>query len=339
MKTPHLGQFPATRLRRLRSDDFSRRLLQETRLNTADLIYPAFVAPGQGVREEISAMPGTYRHSIDSLLEEAKSCVSLGIPAMALFPVIPQEQKSPKAEEAYNPEGLMPTAIRTLKEAFPQLGLSTEVALDAYTSHGQDGVLNDQGDIDNDASVALLVKQALCHATAGADIVAPSDMMDGRVQAIRQALEQQAYVNTKILSYAVKYHSYYYNPYRSAIGSINNLGPSNKKTYQLDPCNSDEALREVALDIQEGADLIMIKPAMLYLDVIQRVRAQFNIPIVAFQISGEYSMITNAIAQGLLPQREAILESLIAIKRAGAHSIFSYFAKDVATWLNDNQHL
>ena len=333
MTALYTGKYPQSRLRRMRSHDFSRRLIQETTLQVSDLIYPMFVTTGINVREPIAAMPGIFRYSIDNLIVEAQECVNLGIPAIALFPVIPPEQKSPMGEEAYNPEGLMQQAIRALKQAFPELGISTEVALDAYTTHGQDGVLNAQQEVDNDRSITLLSKQALSHAVAGADIVAPSDMMDGRVQAIRNSLEDQGFHHTKILSYAIKYHSNFYHPYREAIGSIHNLGKNNKKSYQLDPCNTDEALREVAQDIQEGADLIMIKPAMCYLDIIARTRAAFNIPIIAYQISGEYSMLMAAIERGWLPEQEAILESLIAIKRAGARAIFSYFAPRVARWL------
>ena len=337
MTFSYAGKYPQSRLRRLRSDEFSRRLIRETTLQTADLVYPVFVTPGEGIREPIPAMPGTFRHSVDSLIEEAQECVSLGIPAIALFPAIPQEQKSPEAKEALNPNGVIQQAIRAVKTTFPNLGISSEVALDPYTTHGQDGILNERNEIDNDPSNAILAQVALTHAEAGVDIVAPSNMMDGNVQTIRQCLEQNNFHNTKILSYPIKYSSYFYNPYREAIGSIDNLGKSDKKTYQLDHCNSDEALREVAQDIQEGADLIMIKPAMCYLDMIVRTRSQFNIPIVAFQISGEYSTLIAAIERGFIPEREAILESLIAIKRAGANAIFTYFAKRVATWLNDDK--
>lgn len=326
--------FPNTRLRRMRSHEFSRRLMQETTLSVNDLIYPVFIQEGAGQKTAISSMPGIERLSLDLLLEEASEWVDLNIPAIALFPMITADKKSEFAEEAYNPEGLIQRAIRALKQNFPTLGLIADVALDPYTVHGQDGLMDNDGTILNDPTLAVLVKQALSCAEAGVDIIAPSDMMDGRIQAIRLALEEAGLVQTKILAYSAKYASRYYGPFREAIGSAGQLGKASKKSYQMDPANSDEALREVALDLQEGADMVMIKPGMPYLDIVRRVKTKFKVPTFVYQVSGEYAMHMAAIQQGWLPEKEAILESLLCIKRAGADGILSYFSKRVAQWLN-----
>ncbi|MFN3579763.1 MAG: porphobilinogen synthase [Pseudomonas sp.] len=323
-----------SRLRRLRSDDFSRRLVRETRLTADDLIYPVFVLEGEGQREAIASMPGIERLSIDLLLEEAAELVALGIPALALFPVTPLERKSLDAAEAWNPEGLAQRATRALKARFPQLGVITDVALDPFTTHGQDGIIDEQGYVLNDITIEALVKQTLSHAQAGADIVAPSDMMDGRVGAMRRALEQAGHVNTRILAYSAKYASAYYGPFRDAVGSAGNLGKGNKNTYQMDPGNSDEALHEVAQDLAEGADMVMIKPGMPYLDIVQRVKSTFRVPTFVYQVSGEYAMHQAAIANGWLSDA-VILESLTAIKRSGADAILTYFAKTAARQLRD----
>ena len=329
------GGFPSRRLRRLRKHDFSRRLVRENTLTVDDLIYPVFVLPGFQRREAVPSMPGIERLSIDLLLEEAAELVQLGVPLIALFPVVNGGQKTLLAEEAYNPEGLAQEAVRALKEAFPELGVMTDVALDPFTVHGQDGIIDDDGYVLNDVTTEVLVKQALSHAEAGADIVAPSDMMDGRIGAIRQALEEAGFINTQIMAYSAKYASNYYGPFRDAVGSSVNLKGGNKSTYQMDPANGDEALQEVALDIQEGADSVMVKPGMPYLDVVRRVKDQFGVPTFAYQVSGEYAMHMAAIQNGWLKERETVLESLLCFKRAGADGILTYFAKRVAQWLKE----
>ena len=331
------SQFPNTRMRRNRANDFSRRLVQENSLSVNDLIYPMFVLEGTNRRESIDSMPGIERLSIDLLLEEAKQLVELGIPAIALFPVTPLELKSELAEEAFNPEGLAQKAIRAIKESFPELGVISDVALDPFTVHGQDGIIDEQGYVLNDITTATLVKQALSHAQAGADIVAPSDMMDGRIGAIREALEENRYPNVKIMAYSAKYASSYYGPFRDAVGSAGNLKGADKKTYQMDPANSDEALREIALDLQEGADMVMVKPGMPYLDIVRRVKDEFKAPTFAYQVSGEYAMHMAAIQNGWLAEKPVVLESLLAFKRAGADGILTYFAKTAATWLKEEK--
>ena len=325
--------FPARRLRRLRQHDFSRRLVRENHLTVDDLIYPVFVLEGENRREAVASMPGIERLSLDLLLQEAAELVALGIPAIALFPVVGQEQKSLDAEAAWDDDGLVPRVVRALKAAHPQLGIITDVALDPYTTHGQDGIIDERGYVLNDITTQALVRQALCHARAGADVVAPSDMMDGRIGAIRQALEANGFVNTQIMAYSAKYASHYYGPFRDAVGSAANLGKSSKETYQMDPANGDEALHEVGQDIAEGADMVMVKPGMPYLDVVRRVKDQYGIPTFAYQVSGEYAMHMAAIQNGWLKERETILESLICFKRAGADGILTYFAKRVAQWL------
>lgn len=319
------GGFPYRRMRRMRRHDYSRRLMAEHQLTAADLIYPVFVLPGEGQREAIPSMPGVERLSVDLLIEVAKEAYELGIPVLALFPVTPQEAKSPTAEEAWNPDGLVPQAIRALKAAVPELGIMTDVALDPYTSHGQDGILDDTGYVLNDVTTAALVQQALCHADAGADMVAPSDMMDGRIGAIREALEEVGHVDTQIMAYSAKYASHFYGPFRDAVGSAANLKGADKKTYQQDPANSDEALHEVALDLEEGADMVMVKPGMPYLDVVRRVKDTFKVPTFAYQVSGEYAMLQAAVSQGWLAE-EAIEEALLGFKRAGADGILTYYA-------------
>jgi porphobilinogen synthase len=325
--------FPATRLRRMRRDGFSRALMRETVLTPADLILPVFVHEGQNCRTPIPSMPGVERLSIDQLLLVAARAHALGIPAMALFPVTPPEAKSLDAAEAWNPAGLAQRAVRALKEAFPELGVITDVALDPFTTHGQDGLIDDRGYVMNDETVAALVKQAVSHADAGADIVAPSDMMDGRIGAIRTALEQAGHVHTRILAYAAKYASAFYGPFRDAVGSAGNLGKGNKYTYQMDPANSDEALREVELDLNEGADMVMVKPGLPYLDIVRRVKDRFLAPTFVYQVSGEYAMQKAAFINGWLDERAIVLETLTSIKRAGADGILTYFAIDAATWL------
>ncbi len=325
--------FPARRLRRLRQHDFSRRLVRENVLTVDDLIYPVFVLEGENRREAVASMPGIERLSLDLLLQEAAELVALGIPAIALFPVVGQGQKSLDAEAAWDDNGLVPRVVRALKAAHPQLGIITDVALDPYTTHGQDGIIDEHGYVLNDITTQALVRQALCQARAGADVVAPSDMMDGRIGAIRQALEANGFVNTQIMAYSAKYASHYYGPFRDAVGSAANLGKSSKETYQMDPANGDEALHEVGLDIAEGADMVMVKPGMPYLDVVRRVKDQYGVPTFAYQVSGEYAMHMAAIQNGWLKERETILESLICFKRAGADGILTYFAKRVAQWL------
>ena len=327
------GQFPSTRMRRVRRDDFSRRLMRENSLTVDDLIYPVFVIEGENIIEEIPSMPGVKRLTLDLLQQEAKEVEALGIPLMAVFPVVPPEKKSEAGEESYNPQGLAPRAVRAIKAAAPSLGVMTDVALDPYTIHGQDGILDAQGYVSNDISVAALVKQALVQAEAGVDVVAPSDMMDGRIGAIRQALEAGQHTNTRIMAYSAKYASSFYGPFRDAVGSASNLGKGNKATYQMDPANSDEALREVGLDLAEGADMVMVKPGMPYLDIVRRVKDEFKVPTMVYQVSGEYAMLAGAIERGWLDEK-VIEESLLAMKRAGADGILTYFAKQVAQKLN-----
>ena len=327
--------FPQTRMRRMRYNDFSRRLMRENRLSVDDLIYPMFVTEGSNQRQAISSMPGVERLSLDLLLEEGRQLYELGIPAIALFPVTSADKKSEHAAEAYNPDGLTQRSVRALKKAVPELGIITDVALDPFTTHGQDGLVNSDGYVMNDETIAVLVKQALSHAEAGADIVAPSDMMDGRIGAIRQALEAQNHVNTLILAYSAKYASSFYGPFRDAVGSAGMLGKGNKYSYQMDPANSDEALREIQLDLQEGADMVMVKPGMPYLDIIRRVKDQYGVPTFAYQVSGEYAMLKAASMNGWLDEKQVVIESLLAFKRAGSDAILTYYAKDVAMWLQE----
>ncbi len=329
------ARFPVTRMRRMRRDGFSRQLMRETELTPADFIYPMFVLEGEGNRESITSMPGVERLSIDLLIEEARQIHALGIPAMALFPVTPQSAKTEDACEAFNPDGLAQRAVRALKEAVPELGVITDVALDPFTTHGQDGLIDSSGYVMNDETVEVLVKQAVSHAAAGADIVAPSDMMDVRIGAVREALEAAGHIHTRILAYSAKYASSFYGPFRDAVGSAANLGAGNKQTYQMDPANTNEALREVALDLEEGADMIMVKPGMPYLDIVRRVKDEFGAPTFVYQVSGEYSMLMAAAQQGWLNEEAVALESLLCIKRAGADGILTYFAKRAAQWLQD----
>ncbi|PPC93737.1 MAG: porphobilinogen synthase [Methylotenera sp.] len=326
--------YPYARPRRMRKDEFSRRLMRENSLTTNDLIYPVFVLEGQSRIEEVASMPGVKRQSIDILLKTAEECIALGIPLLALFPVVDAGQKSLDAAEAFNPEGLVQRAVAALKQAYPQLGVMTDVALDPYTTHGQDGLIDDAGYVLNDDTIEVLVRQAVSHADAGADIVAPSDMMDGRVGQIREALESSGHTHTRILAYSAKYASAFYGPFRDAVGSAANLGSGNKYTYQMDPANSDEAIQEVALDIYEGADMVMVKPGMPYLDIVRRVKDEFGVPTFAYQVSGEYAMLKAAAQNGWLDERACVLESLLAFKRAGADGILTYFAMDVARWLH-----
>ena len=324
-----LRQVPASRLRRMRRDDFSRRLMRENVLTAADLIYPVFVLEGEGREQEVPSMPGVKRQSLDKLLKTAEEALKLGIPMLALFPVLTQN-KTATAAEAYNPEGLVQNTVRALRREFPELGVMTDVALDPYTLSGQDGLTDDTGYVLNDETVEVLVKQALSHAEAGAQVVAPSDMMDGRIGAIREALEDAGHIHTRIMAYSAKYASAFYGPFRDAVGSSGNLGKSGKESYQMDPANSDEALHEVALDIQEGADMVMVKPGLPYLDVVRRVKDTFGVPTYAYQVSGEYAMIQAAVQNGWLDADKVILESLLAFKRAGADGILTYFAIDAA---------
>lgn len=333
--TQAFGGYPYTRMRRMRRDDFSRRLMRETNVTPDDLIYPVFVLEGENQREPVMSMPGVERMSIDLLVKEAKHIASLGVPAMAIFPVTPAEAKSEDAAEAFNPEGLAQRAVRAVKEAVPELGVITDVALDPFTTHGQDGLIDAEGYVLNDQTVEVLVKQALSHAAAGADVVAPSDMMDGRIGEIRDALESEGHVHTRILAYSAKYASSYYGPFRDAVGSAANLGKGNKFTYQQDPANTDEALREVALDLNEGADMVMVKPGMPYLDIVRRVKDQFGVPTMVYQVSGEYAMHMAAIQNGWLDEKAVVMESLVCIKRAGADGVLTYFAKRAAEWMND----
>lgn len=330
------NQFLATRPRRMRKDEFSRRLMRENVLTTNDLIYPVFLLEGENKTEDVKSMPGVQRQSLDVLLKTAGECVKLGIPALAIFPVVPQEYKSLDAKEAFNDNGLVPRTVKALKTAYPDLGVITDVALDPYTTHGQDGIIDDTGYVLNDETVAILVQQALCHAKAGADVVAPSDMMDGRIGAIRDALEEQGFIRTKILAYSAKYASAFYGPFRDAVGSSANLGKGNKYNYQMDPANGDEAIKEVALDIEEGADMVMVKPGMPYLDIVRRVKDKFGVPTYAYQVSGEYAMLKAAAQNGWLDEKACVMESLLAFKRAGADGVLTYFAMDVARWLKDS---
>ncbi|HUN92944.1 MAG TPA: porphobilinogen synthase [Burkholderiaceae bacterium] len=325
--------YPAIRMRRMRHDDFSRRMMREHRVSVDDLIYPVFIVDGLGRREAVGSMPGVERLSIDNLLPIAEECATLGIPALALFPVIEQGLKSDDGRAATDPEGLVPRTVRALKARFPQLGILTDVALDPYTVHGQDGLIDADGYVLNDETIAVLVRQALVQAEAGVDIVAPSDMMDGRIGAIRSALERGRHIHTRIMAYSAKYASAFYGPFRDAVGSKANLGKSNKANYQMDPGNGDEALREVALDLQEGADMVMVKPGMPYLDVVRRVKETFRVPTFAYQVSGEYAMLMAAAANGWLDERAVIMESLLAFKRAGADGVLTYFSLKVAKWL------
>jgi porphobilinogen synthase len=328
-----LPGYPSSRPRRLRRDDFSRRLVREHTLSADDLIYPCFVLDGARTSQPVASMPGVERHSIDRLLPVAERCVALGVPVLAIFPVVEPSLKTPDGRIATDPEGLVPRAVRAVKERFPGLGVLTDVALDPYTSHGQDGVIDASGYVLNDETVAILRDQAIVQAQAGVDIVAPSDMMDGRIGAIRAALEAERLIHTRIMAYSAKYASGFYGPFRDAVGSASNLGKSDKKTYQMDPANSDEALREVALDLQEGADMVMVKPGMPYLDIVRRVKDTFAVPTFVYQVSGEYSMLKAAAANGWLDERTVALESLLAMRRAGADGILTYFALDAAAWL------
>lgn len=327
------GGFPGTRMRRMRRDDFSRRLMRESVLTANDFIYPVFVLEGEGRVEKVASMPGVERQSLDVLLKTAERAVKLGIPALALFPVVDSSLKSLGAEEAYNPRGLVPRVVQALKREFPDLGVITDVALDPYTSHGQDGLIDETGYVLNDETLEVLAKQALCHAQAGADVVAPSDMMDGRIGRIRADLEAAGQIYTRILAYSAKYASSFYGPFRDAVGSAGNLGKGNKYTYQMDPANTDEALREVALDLEEGADMVMVKPGMPYLDIVRRVKDEFKVPTYAYQVSGEYAMLKAAAQSGWLDEKACVLESLLAFKRAGADGILTYFALDAAEYL------
>jgi porphobilinogen synthase len=335
MMRPIPGYFPRVRMRRMRRDAFSRRLMRETRLSTDDLIYPMFVIEGRGARVPVPSMPGVERVSVDVLVEEAKELVALGIPALALFPVPDATTKSLDGREAWNPEGLVQRAVRAVKAATPALGVVTDVALDPYTTHGQDGIIDGAGYVVNDETVAVLVKQALSHAAAGADVVAPSDMMDGRIGRIREALEANGHIHTRILAYSAKYASSYYGPFRDAVGSSGTLGKADKYSYQMDPANSDEALYEVALDLEEGADMVMIKPGLPYLDIVRRVKDEFGAPTFVYQVSGEYAMLKAAAQNGWLDERAVVLEALGAFKRAGADGILTYFAKAAARWLGE----
>ncbi len=329
------AQYPNTRMRRMRADEFSRELQKEHRIHISDLIYPVFVMEGTAQRETVTSMPGVERLSIDELVKVAKQIQQLGIPSIAIFPVTPVEKKSTHAEEAFNPNGLAQRAISEVKNALPDLGVISDVALDPFTSHGQDGLLDEQGYVMNDETVEVLIKQSISHAQAGADIVAPSDMMDGRIGGIRTALESNNFRNTRILAYSAKYASSFYGPFRDAVGSATNLGSGNKYTYQMDPANTDEALHEVSLDIREGADMVMVKPGIPYLDIVRRVKDEFKMPTFVYQVSGEYSMLKAAAQNGWLNEQECVMESLLCIKRAGADAILTYFAKDVAKWLAD----
>ncbi|MDW7642367.1 MAG: porphobilinogen synthase [Nitrosomonadaceae bacterium] len=334
---PNSHQFPQKRMRRMRRDEFSRRLIRETHLSANDLIYPVFVLEGKKREEKVASMPGITRQSLDILMHQAEKCLQLGIPALAIFPVIEPNLKNLTATEAINPKGLVPRVVSTLKKNFPELGIITDIALDPYTSHGQDGLIDANGYVMNDETVAVLAQQALVHAQAGADVVAPSDMMDGRIAAIRSALDNKKYIHTRILAYSAKYASGFYGPFRDAVGSAGNLGSGNKYTYQMDPANSDEAIREVQLDLEEGADMIMIKPGMPYLDIVQRVKDQFGAPTFVYQVSGEYAMLKAASQNGWLDEKTCVLESLLAMKRAGADGILTYYAMEVAAWLKQKK--
>ena len=330
------GFYPSTRKRRNRTDDFVRRLVAENQLSVNDLIYPVFVLPGEKQQQAVSSMPGVERKSVDLLLQEIEQLVSLGVPAVALFPVVGDDKKSLQAEEAYNEQGLVQTAVRAIKHRFPEMGVITDIALDPYTSHGQDGIIDKNGYVLNDETVDVLTKQALSHAAAGADIVAPSDMMDGRIGAIRESLEVEGFVNAKILAYSAKYASAFYGPFRDAVGSAGSLGKADKKTYQMDPANSDEALHEIALDIEEGADMLMVKPGMPYLDIIHREKENFKVPVFAYHVSGEYAMLKAASQNGWLDEQAVVMEAMTCFKRAGTDAILTYYAKDIAHWLKNS---
>jgi porphobilinogen synthase len=330
-----LGQYPHIRMRRMRHDAFSRGLMREHVLTPENFIYPVFVLEGSNKTEEVKSMPGVQRKTLDLLLKDAEQCMKLGIPVMAIFPVIEAPSKSLDAREAYNSDGLVPRVVAALKKSFPELGVMTDIALDPYTSHGQDGLIDENGYVLNDETVAVLVRQAQTHAAAGADIVAPSDMMDGRIGAVRMALDADRHIHTRIMAYSAKYASSYYGPFRDAVGSSGNLGSGNKYTYQMDPANSDEALWEVGLDLQEGADMVMVKPGMPYLDIVRRVKDEFKAPTFVYQVSGEYAMLKAAAQNGWLNERACVLEALLSFKRAGADGILTYFALDAARWLNE----
>ena len=329
------GKYPAVRLRRMRRDEFSRRLMREQRLSTDDLIYPVFVMDGKNRTVTVDSMPGIRRHTVDQLLRHAETAAHAGIPAIALFPAIERSLKTADGREAVNPKGLVPRAVAALKKHLPELGVITDVALDPYTTHGQDGVIDRSGYVLNDETVAVLEKQALVCAAAGVDIVAPSDMMDGRIGAIRSALDRGKFIHTRIMAYSAKYASGFYGPFRDAVGSAKQLGRSDKRNYQMDPANSDEALREVALDLQEGADMVMVKPGLPYLDIVRRVKDEFRAPTFVYQVSGEYAMLKAAAANGWLDERQCAMEALLAFKRAGADGILTYFALDAARWISD----
>ncbi|MHB1115876.1 porphobilinogen synthase [Sideroxydans sp.] len=331
-----LGKYPQSRMRRMRRDQFSRDLMREHVLTPADFIYPVFVLEGSNKTEDVKSMPGVQRKTLDLLLKDAEQCMKLGVPVMAIFPVIDAVKKSLGAEEAYNPDGLVPRVVAELKKNFPDLGVMTDVALDPYTSHGQDGLIDDSGYVLNDETIAVLTRQAQTHAAAGADIVAPSDMMDGRIGAIRAALDEHKHIHTRIMAYSAKYASSFYGPFRDAVGSSGNLGKSNKYTYQMDPANSDEALWEVGLDLQEGADMVMVKPGMPYLDIVRRVKDEYKAPTFVYQVSGEYAMLKAAAQNGWLNEEACVLEALLAFKRAGADGILTYFALDAARWLKSD---
>ncbi|MDP1871372.1 MAG: porphobilinogen synthase [Gallionella sp.] len=328
-----LGKYPNKRMRRMRHDAFSRNLMRENVLTSADFIYPVFVLEGTNTVEDIKSMPGVQRKTLDLLLKDAEVCVKLGIPVMAIFPVVDASKKSLDAREAYNPEGLVPRVVATLKKHYPEQGIMTDIALDPYTSHGQDGLIDEAGYVLNDETIAVLTRQAQTHAAAGADIVAPSDMMDGRIGAVRAALDEHGHIHTRIMAYSAKYASSFYGPFRDAVGSSTNLGSGNKYTYQMDPANSDEALWEVGMDLQEGADMVMVKPGMPYLDILRRVKDEFKAPTFVYQVSGEYAMLKAAAQNGWLNEEACVLESLLAFKRAGADGILTYFALDAARWL------
>jgi porphobilinogen synthase len=329
------GQFPRVRMRRMRRDDFSRRMMRETTLTPSDFIYPVFVMEGSKQRVAVPSMPGVERVTLDELVREAEACATLGVPAIALFPVTPPEAKSLDGHEAWNPNGLAQRAVRAIKQAVPELGVVTDVALDPFTTHGQDGIIDESGYVLNDVTVEALVKQGVSHAEAGADVVAPSDMMDGRIGALRDALEAGGHIYTRILAYSAKYASSFYGPFRDAVGSAGNLGKGNKYTYQMDPANSDEALREVQLDLDEGADMVMVKPGMPYLDIVRRVKEHFGAPTFVYQVSGEYAMLMAAAQNGWLDERAVVLEALTCIKRAGADGILTYFAVKASRWLKE----
>ena len=331
MHTPHAtAQFPGIRMRRMRRDPFSRALMRENTLTASDLIYPVFILEGTKQREPVLSMPGVERVSVDLLLKVAEECVALGIPVLALFPVVDVAKKTPDGIEATNPDGLVPRAVRTLKQHFPELGILTDIALDPYTSHGQDGLIDEHGYVINDLTTNMLIRQALTHAEAGVDVVAPSDMMDGRIGAIRAGLEEKNFIHTRIMAYSAKYASAFYGPFRDAVGSAANLGKGDKNTYQMDPANSDEALREVGLDLAEGADMVMVKPGMPYLDIVRRVKDEFKVPTFAYQVSGEYAMLKAAAQNGWLDHDKVMMEAMLSFKRAGADGVLTYFALDVA---------